>query len=210
MTPDIIFVIALLFGGFVLFVTELFSIDVTAMIMLTLLFTTGYLTPEEALSGFSNSAVITIAFLFIISKALQKTRILEYLIIKIRRLADKSILLGRGVYLFTIGIASAVVNNTAIVAIFMPVTIRLAQKYKISPSKMLIPLSYAAILGGTLTLVGTSTNLLVNSIYTNLPGVEPMGMFEFMKYGSLLMFTGLLYVLFIAPKLIPSRTTTSS
>ena len=139
MTPDIIFVIALLFGGFVLFVTELFSIDVTAMIMLTLLFTTGYLTPEEALSGFSNSAVITIAFLFIISKALQKTRILEYLIIKIRRLADKSILLGRGVYLFTIGIASAVVNNTAIVAIFMPVTIRLAQKYKISPSKMLIP-----------------------------------------------------------------------
>ena len=102
MTPDIIFVIALLFGGFVLFVTELFSIDVTAMIMLTLLFTTGYLTPEEALSGFSNSAVITIAFLFIISKALQKTRILEYLIIKIRRLADKSILLGRGVYLFTI------------------------------------------------------------------------------------------------------------
>ena len=210
MTPDIIFVIALLFGGFVLFVTELFSIDVTAMIMLTLLFTTGYLTPEEALSGFSNSAVITIAFLFIISKALQKTRILEYLIIKIRRLADKSILLGRGVYLFTIGIASAVVNNTAIVAIFMPVTIRLAQKYKISPSKMLIPLSYAAILGGTLTLVGTSTNLLVNSIYTNLPGVEPMGMFEFMRYGSLLMFAGLLYVLFIAPKLIPSRTTTSS
>ena len=74
MTPDIIFVIALLFGGFVLFVTELFSIDVTAMIMLTLLFTTGYLTPEEALSGFSNSAVITIAFLFIISKALQKNK----------------------------------------------------------------------------------------------------------------------------------------
>ena len=210
MTPDIFLVLALLFVGFIMFVTEIFSIDVTAMIMLTLLFMMGYLTPEEALSGFSNSAVITIAFLFIISRALQKTRILEYLIIKVRRLADRSIILCRGVYLFTIGIASAVVNNTAIVAIFMPVTIRLAQKYKMSPSKMLIPLSYAAILGGTLTLVGTSTNLLVNSIYSNIPDVEPMGMFEFMKYGIILMSTGLLYILFIAPKLIPSRTSTSS
>ena len=146
MTPDIVLVLSLLFFGFILFLTEVFSIDVTAMILLTVLFSLGYLTPEEALSGFSNPAVITIAFLFIISRALQKTRILEYLIIRIRRLADRSMTLGRAVYLFTIGIASAVVNNTAIVAIFMPVTIRLAQKYKISPSKMLIPLSYLAIL----------------------------------------------------------------
>ena len=193
-----------------MFVTEMFSIDVTAMILLTILFMLGYLTPSEALSGFSNPAVITIAFLFIISRALQKTRILEYLIVRVRRLADKSILIGRAVYLFTIGVASAVVNNTAIVAIFMPVSIRLAQKYKMSPSKMLIPLSYSAILGGTLTLVGTSTNLLVNSIYVKVPGVEPMGMFEFFKYGAILMVVGLLYILFIAPMILPSRTSTSS
>ncbi|MEL1222779.1 MAG: SLC13 family permease [Candidatus Neomarinimicrobiota bacterium] len=193
-----------------MFVTEMFSIDVTAMILLTILFMLGYLTPSEALSGFSNPAVITIAFLFIISRALQKTRILEYLIVRVRRLADKSILIGRAVYLFTIGVASAVVNNTAIVAIFMPVSIRLAQKYKMSPSKMLIPLSYSAILGGTLTLVGTSTNLLVNSIYVKVPGVDPMGMFEFFKYGAILMVVGLLYILFIAPMILPSRTSTSS
>ena len=210
MTPDIILVIVLLLFGFIMFVTELFSIDVTAMILLTILFMLGYLTPSEALSGFSNPAVITIAFLFIISRALQKTRILEYLIVRVRRLADKSILIGRAVYLFTIGVASAVVNNTAIVAIFMPVSIRLAQKYKMSPSKMLIPLSYSAILGGTLTLVGTSTNLLVNSIYVKVPGVEPMGMFEFFKYGAILMVVGLLYILFIAPMILPSRTSTSS
>ena len=210
MTPDIILVLSLLSLGFIMFVVEAFSIDVTAMILLTILFILGYLTPEEAISGFSNPAVITIAFLFIISRALQKTGILEYLIIRIRRLADRSMILGRAVYLFTIGIASAVVNNTAIVAIFMPVTIRLAQKYKISPSKMLIPLSYAAILGGTLTLVGTSTNLLVNSIYISQPGVEPMGMFEFMRYGIILMGVGLLYVLFVAPLVLPSRTSTSS
>ena len=210
MTPDIVFVLSLIALGFILFVTELFSIDVTAMILLSILFLFGYLTPEEATSGFSNPAVLTIAFLFIISKALQKTRILEYLVIRVRRLADRSMILGRAVYLLTIGLASAVVNNTAIVAIFMPVTIRLAQKYKISPSKMLIPLSYAAILGGTLTLVGTSTNLLVNSIYISSPGVEPLGMFEFFKYGVILMSVGLLYILFIAPLILPSRTTTSS
>ena len=210
MTPDIILVMVLLLFGFIMFVKEVFSIDVTAMILLTILFMLGYLTPSEALSGFSNPAVITIAFLFIISRALQKTRILEYLIVRVRRLADKSILIGRAVYLFTIGVASAVVNNTAIVAIFMPVSIRLAQKYKMSPSKMLIPLSYSAILGGTLTLVGTSTNLLVNSIYVKVPGVEPMGMFEFFKYGAILMVVGLLYILFIAPMILPSRTSTSS
>jgi len=210
MTPDIILVMVLLLFGFIMFVTEMFSIDITAMILLTILFILGYLTPSEALSGFSNPAVITIAFLFIISRALQKTRILEYLIVRVRRLADKSILIGRAVYLFTIGVASAVVNNTAIVAIFMPVSIRLAQKYKMSPSKMLIPLSYSAILGGTLTLVGTSTNLLVNSIYVKVPGVEPMGMFEFFKYGAILMVVGLLYILFIAPMILPSRTSTSS
>ena len=128
MTPDIILVLSLLSLGFIMFVVEAFSIDVTAMILLTILFILGYLTPEEAISGFSNPAVITIAFLFIISRALQKTGILEYLIIRIRRLADRSMILGRAVYLFTIGIASAVVNNTAIEAIFLTVTIRLAQK----------------------------------------------------------------------------------
>ena len=205
MTPDIIFVVSLIFLGFIFFVTELFSIDVTAMVLLSILFLFGYLTPEEALSGFSNPAVLTIAFLFIISHALQKTGILEYLIIRIRRLADRSILLGRTVYLLTIGLASAVVNNTAIVAIFMPVTIRLAQKYKMSPSKMLIPLSYAAILGGTLTLVGTSTNLLVNSIYINVPGVEPLGMFEFSLAALCLLTLGMLYMFIVSPLLLPKR-----
>ena len=210
MTPDIAIIIGLLALGFILFVTEIFSIDVTAMILLSILFIFGYLTPEQAISGFSNPAVLTIAFLFILSHALQKTGVLEYLVIRINKIADRSRLLGRAVYLFTIGLASALVNNTAIVAIFMPVTIRLAHKYKLSPSKMLIPLSYAAILGGTLTLVGTSTNLLVNSIYSANPNVEPMGMFEFTRYGAILMSIGLLYILFIAPQLLPSRTVTSS
>ena len=108
MAPDIIFVLCVISLGFLMFIFELFSIDVTAMVLLTIFFVLGYLTPQEALSGFSNPAVITIAFLFIISHALQKTRILEYLIVRVRRLADRSILLGRAVYLFTIGIISLI------------------------------------------------------------------------------------------------------
>jgi len=108
-------------------------------------------------------------------------------------------------------LASAFVNNTAIVAIFIPLTIRLAQKYNLSPSKLLMPLSYIAIIGGTLTLVGTSTNLLVNSIYVNtISSSPPLGMFEFAKFGLVMLVIGMAYLLIAVPFLIPSRTVTSS
>jgi len=210
MNIDIIIVLSTLFFGFILFLLEYFTIDVTALIILSCFFGLGYLTPTEAVSGFSNPAVITIGLLFILSSAIQKTGLLEYLVVTINRLLQSSRGLGMAVYYFTVSIASALINNTAIVAIFMPVTIRLAHTYQISPSKMLIPLSYAAILGGTLTLVGTSTNLLVNSIYMSYEGVEPLGMFEFFRYGIIILIIGTIYLLIVAPKLIPSRTVTSS
>ena len=210
MNIDIIIVLSILVLGFILFLLEYFTIDVTALIILSCFFGLGYLTPSEAVSGFSNPAVITIGLLFILSSAIQKTGLLEYLVVTINRLLQSSRGLGMAVYYFTVSIASALINNTAIVAIFMPVTIRLAHRYQISPSKMLIPLSYAAILGGTLTLVGTSTNLLVNSIYMSYEGVEPLGMFEFFRYGIIILVIGTIYLLIVAPKLIPSRTVTSS
>ena len=210
MNIDIIIVLSILVLGFILFLLEYFTIDVTALIILSCFFGLGYLTPVEAVSGFSNPAVITIGLLFILSSAIQKTGLLEYLVVTINRLLQSSRGLGMAVYYFTVSIASSLINNTAIVAIFMPVTIRLAHRYQISPSKMLIPLSYAAILGGTLTLVGTSTNLLVNSIYMSYEGVEPLGMFEFFRYGIIILIIGTIYLLIVAPKLIPSRTVTSS
>ena len=209
MTLEIIFVLGLILLAFILFVTEKFSLDLTALLILTILFCGGFLTVDEAISGFSNPAVITIGLLFILSQGLQKTRILEYLIVRINKLVSRSRNLGLGVYLLTIAFASALMNNTAIVAVFMPVTIRLAHQYHMSPSKLLIPLSYAAIMGGTLTLVGTSTNLIVNSIYIESGGVA-LGMFEFAKYGWITLIIGLIYVLWIAPRILPSRTVTSS
>ena len=209
MNFEILIVLSLIVLAFSLFVTEKFPLDVTALLILSILLIGQFLTIEEAISGFSNPAVITIGLLFILSYALQKTRILEYLIIRINKLVSRSKNLGLGVYLLTIAIASALMNNTAIVAVFMPVTIRLAHQYKVSPSKLLIPLSYAAIMGGTLTLVGTSTNLLVNAIYVDNGGVS-LGMFEFAQYGWIPLTIGLVYVIWIAPLILPSRTITSS
>ncbi len=210
MTPDIAIVIVIIALMIVLFVKETFPLDVTALLVLVIFLVMGNLTLEEAISGFSNQAVITIAVLFVLSHALQKSGILEYGVVRLNKLTERSKLLGLTVFLISVAIASAFVNNTAIVAVFIPLTIRMAQKYNLSPSKLLIPLSYIAIIGGTLTLVGTSTNLLVNSIYVDTTMAEPLGMFEFSRYGIFILIIGLLYIIFAVPLILPSRTVTTS
>ena len=211
MTLEIAIVLGVITLMFILFVMELFPLDVTALSILAVVLVLGYISPEEAISGFANPAVITIALLFVLSHALQKSGILEYMVIRLNKLTERSRFLGLFVFLISVALASAFVNNTAIVAIFIPLTIRLAQKYNLSPSKLLMPLSYIAIIGGTLTLVGTSTNLLVNSIYVNsISSAPPLGMFEFAKFGLVMLVIGVAYLLIAVPFLIPSRTVTSS
>lgn len=210
MTFEIVFVLIIICIAFILFSTELLPVDVTALIILGILLATGMLSIEDGLSGFSNPAVITIACLFIISFTIQKEGILEYVISGVTKLIEKQKIIGFIVYLFSISIASAIMNNTAIVAIFIPVTIRLSNRFNISPSKVLIPLSYAAILGGTLTLIGTSTNLLVNSIFVEKGGYTSIGMFEFTRFGLIYLAIGLIYIFTVVPRLIPSRTAPSS
>ena len=211
MTLEIAIVLGVITLMFILFVMELFPLDVTALSILAVVLVLGYISPEEAISGFANPAVITIALLFVLSHALQKSGILEYMVIRLNKLTERSRFLGLFVFLISVALASAFVNNTAIVAIFIPLTIRLAQKYNLSPSKLLMPLSYIAIIGGTLTLVGTSTNLLVNSIYVNsISSSPPLGMFEFAKFGLVMLVIGMAYLLIAVPFLIPSRTVTSS
>ena len=211
MTLEIAIVLGIIILMFILFVGELFPLDVTALSILAVVLVLGYISPEEAISGFANPAVIIIALLFVLSHALQKSGILEYMVIRLNKLTERSRFLGLFVFLISVALASAFVNNTAIVAIFIPLTIRLAQKYNLSPSKLLMPLSYIAIIGGTLTLVGTSTNLLVNSIYVNtISSSPPLGMFEFAKFGLVMLVIGVAYLLIAVPFLIPSRTVTSS
>lgn len=209
MTFEIIFVLAIIVLAFLLFSTEAFPVDVTALVILGILLITGMLSIKDGLSGFSNPAVITIASLFVISFAIQKEGILEYVISFVTKVIDKSKIIGIIIYLLSISLVSAVMNNTAIVAIFIPVTIRLANRFNINPSKVLIPLSYAAILGGTLTLIGTSTNLLVNSIFVD-SGYESLGMFEFTKFGFIYLFIGIIYIFIFVPRLIPERAVPAS
>ena len=210
MTVEIAIVLFIIGLAFVLFVTEALPIDVTALSILGIMILIGYISPQDAIKGFSNSAVITIAALFILSFSLQKSGILEYLVLRLLKIGSKSKIFGLIVYLFAIAIASAFVNNTAIVAVFIPITIRVAQKFDVNPSKVLIPLSYAAILGGTLTLVGTSTNLLVNSLLVEMGNYEPLGMFEFTKYSVIQLIIGLTFIILVAYRFLPSRTVPSS
>ena len=146
-----------------MFALEWVPFEVTAFAELGILLLFNIITPEQAVSGFSNKAVITIAAMFVLSRAIEKTGFLEVFADKLYTFGGNRKWLTIFIFLLTVAVISGFINNTASVAIFIPLAINLCQKFKISPSKLLLPLSYAAIFGGTLTLIGTSTNLVVSS-----------------------------------------------
>ena len=199
---------AIIFVALILFVKEVFPIDVTALALLAVLLVTGFLTLDEAISGFSNKAVLTVGLMFVLSTALVKTGFVEVM-------ADRLSVMGGGkwvsigFFLIATSIVSAFINNTAAVAIFIPLALNLSSRFKISPSKILIPLSYAGIYGGTMTLIGTSTNLLVSSMAEE-HGIVPFTMFEFFRMGAVFLVAGTLYNILVVPKLLPSRVGISS
>ena len=151
----------------VFFILEILPLEVTALASVGLLLLFDIISIEAALSGFSNSAVITIGAIFILSRSLVKTGFLEVLAKFLYMLGGHNPWLTIAIFLFTVSFVSGFINNTAAVAIFIPVVFKISQKFHISPTKILLPLSYAAILGGTLTLIGTSTNLVVSSVMEN-------------------------------------------
>jgi len=206
---DIIIVLSVLLFSVIAFVKEWLPLEATALSATGILLLTDVITINEALSGFSNKAVIIIGAIFIISKSLVKTGFLEVLADTLYTKAGKNKWIIIFVFLLTASIMSGFINNTAAVAIFIPLAINLSQRFHISPSKILLPLSYAAIFGGTLTLIGTSTNLIVSSIMeTN--GLEPFSMFEFSKLGIIFLIVGTLYNIIISKWFLPSRANISS
>jgi di/tricarboxylate transporter len=209
MTWQMLFVFALLATTFALMVWEKLSLDVVALVAFSALLLTGILTPAEAFRVFSNEAVITVACMFILSAALERTGVIETIGRQLNRLAgrsDWSVLL---ITLPVVAVISAFINNTPVVVVFMPILISLAAARGLKPSKLLIPLSFASILGGTCTLIGTSTNILVSSTAHQL-GQPPIGMFELTKIGLLLTVVGLVYLLTIGRRLLPGRETLAS
>ena len=193
----------------VFFVMEILPIEVTAMGAIGILLLFNVLTWQEAISGFSNPAVITIGAIFIMSRALVKTGFLEVFADFLAKKGGNRKWLTIFIFLLTVSIISGFINNTAAVAIFIPLGIDLCQRFRISPTKVLLPLSYAAIFGGTLTLIGTSTNLVVSSIMEEM-NMAPFSMFEFTKLGLIFLVLGTLYNMIISKWFMPSRSIISS
>ncbi len=188
----------------VLLILELLPVDVLGIGLLLVLWLSGYVDEGEVLSGFSNKAVLTVAVMFVLSHALVKTGVLEKLAQSFVDLEQKQRLLGTGLFFLTISLFSGFINNVAAVAIFIPVAMEIASHSRMSPSKILLPLSYAAIYGGTITLIGTSTNLIVSSVGES-HGLTPLGMFEFLPLGLVFLVVGTMYNLLVLPRILPSR-----
>jgi len=189
----------------VLFITELITIDLVSLLVMVLLILSGVISPEEGVEGFSNNATITVVFMFILSATVLKTGSLQYLAHKLSNTFRYNYRLGMVLMMLLIATISAFVNNTPVVVIFIPVIIQIAHASGQSPSKMLIPLSFASIFGGTCTLIGTSTNILVSGI-AEKSGLEGFGIFDSMGMGLVFVVIGTLYMIFIGDKLLPQRT----
>ena len=199
-----IITIILLLGAFILFITEVLSVDLVALLIMAAFVLFGVITPEEGISGFSNKATITVAFMFVLSAALLKTGALQVLALRLSSVFRKNFYIGMGLMMLLIAFFSAFVNNTPVVAIFIPIIIQIASASNQSVTKMLIPLSFASIFGGTCTLIGTSTNLLINGI-AEKEGLPPIEMFDMTLMGLILLFAGIIYMLLVGIKLLPTR-----
>jgi di/tricarboxylate transporter len=204
----------LLLAGIILFTLLSFALqwlplDVTALTTLGLLLLFGLVTPEEAIAGFANPAVITVMMMFVLSHALVESGVINRIGYRISHISGRSPWKAVTALLVVAGVLSAFINNTAAVAIFMPLAMLLAKHYKISPSRLLIPLSYVSIAGGTCTLIGTSTNLLVSSLAAEA-GMRPFRVFELTAFGGLLFLVALVYNLLVPLRTLPPRADPSS
>ena len=193
----------------VFFIMEILPIEVTAMGAIGVLLLFDILSWQESINGFSNPAVITIGAIFIMSRALVKTGFLEVFADFLAKKGGNQKWLTIFIFLLTVSIISGIINNTAAVAIFIPLGIDLCQRFRISPTKVLLPISYAAIFGGTLTLIGTSTNLIVSSVMEEY-NMIPFSMFEFTKLGVIFLVLGTIYNMIISKWFMPSRSIISS
>ena len=207
LNSSIIFIMALILLLVFLFIWEPMPISLLAVLVpisLTIFGDLSKMSVEDALSGFGNSATITVMAMFVFSAGIQRSGAVQLLGDKISNLTGKNPRRQIALISALTGSTSGIVNNTPVVAALIPMVRELGRKTKVSPSKLLIPLSYTAMLGGTVTLIGTSTNLLASQVSDRMLG-HPFSMFEFTGLGIIVLLIGISYLLTVGYKLIPAR-----
>lgn len=201
---QIILVLAILLLAMICFVTEKFPADLVAMMIIGALLVLGLAPPEVAISGFSNPATVTVACMFVLSAGLDRTGAIRVVGQRLIALGTNRFIL-LALIMITVGATSAFINNTAAVAVFLPVVLGVARARRVAVSRLLIPLSYASQFGGVCTLIGTSTNILVSS-YADGEGLGPFRMFEMAPVGMCLFATGAIFLLTVGQWFLPHRT----
>lgn len=207
LTTDMLVVFGIIAAALILFFTEVIPIDVTAVAVIVALVVFEPWTqigPEEGIAGFANPATITVLAMFALSEGVRRTGFIQWL-------GDRIVEVARGDFVkkFILltglsGSTAGIINNTPVVAMMIPMVTDIAERTKVSPSKLLMPISFVSMIGGMLTLIGTSSNLLASDISARLLD-RPFSMFEFTHLGAVLLVIGFLYLLFIGRHLIPER-----
>ncbi|MBE9467629.1 MAG: SLC13 family permease [Bacteroidetes bacterium] len=208
MSIDALIVIIVLIIVLISLYFELAGTSFTFLIAVAILGICGILTPREIISGFSNEQIAVIVMLLILGDVIRKSSVVEYFFNKFFKGANTYNSYMRRM-MVVVGFFSAFVNNTPLVAIMMPYVHNWSKRHKIAPSKLLIPLSYAAILGGSCTLIGTSTNLIVSGFVIDqniIKGLKPLNLFDFVYVGLPMLIIGFIYILTIGKKLLPTNT----
>ncbi len=199
---EIALVLGLLVVAVALFATEKIPVDVITIGLLLVLTMLGILTPTEAFSGFGSDFIIMLAAIFVVGAAMQKAGVLDIVGHKLFSMTRSRTRTLPTILMSAVSVLSAFMNNTTVTAMFVAPVVGLARKLKISPSKLLMPVAFASILGGTCTVIGTSTNVAVNA-YLAKNGFEPFGMFDFAPIGLVLCVIGILFLATIGMRLLP-------
>jgi len=204
MSQEIILTLAILGGVMLLFITEIISADLVALLTLSVLAVTGLVTAEEALSGFSSSAVVTVWAVFILSAGLSRTGVAAWLGRHVLRMGGGGEIRMMLVIMVASAVLSGFMNNVGVTALMLPVVLDISRRTNRPPSRMLMPLAFSSLLGGMTTLIGTPANILVSDILTDF-GLEPFQLFDFAPFGIVVTLAGIIYMLTFGRVLLPSR-----
>jgi di/tricarboxylate transporter len=204
MTPDIAIVFAITALAVLLFITERVRVDLVALMVMVSLALTGLLTPVEALSGFSNAAVVTVWAVLILSAGLSRTGVAGLLGHRVLRLAGNTETRLVLVIMLLTGLLSGFMNSIGVASLFLPVVIDIARRTQIPPSKLLMPLAFATLMGGMTTLIGTPSNILVSEALRAVQ-LDPFQMFDYTPTGVVVLISGIVFIVVLGYRLLPVR-----